>query len=713
MAKNNQHITLAAAKLQKLTKEIVDLNLKAAGVISDLAGLATPSQIESLLASTAGPALEDVRVLSYLSSLPDDVKKSLPNNSLSLEAVKLLAAESPHVQDRALEYLRQNKHLEVADVKQVAKRHWRDSMEVKERAEHDRSEFLQGLMTDRLSSIEHLVDQLQEALDEFASRCALDPYEDGNDVPFELSTQYNESFNAIAALARRILTAVTGAIGNGDFIGATGGEAAKLGSAIKALQRLAAGAFSHNGGFGFQTAPPSYFASDLHNAIGYLATTEARTIPRAPRKPLEVLELFAGAGGSAIGLMSAGFEHVALIEKSGDRAKTLKQNWPTWNVIHSDISEMSEPALKHYEGIDLLVAGLPCAPGNASVDKPDLFDEIFRVLDIVSPRSFMLQYDKGQRQTADELEFAGVIGRLKKEYDYRIFPFALDPKNFGLPHSREHEFIVGIHNDIHGVFQNPSALDPIMRTVLNVLGPLVLRQRKPIRDVPPTHPQRVFNHWADDWKTAREGSEKSMLPTLLREEKSKEGRQAWLDAGFNPAKVAERLPTVGDPEIGDGKFIPFITTEVLAVAQGFPEEWKFLAEKHGILGMIADALPPVMAKVVGLAIRSILHGEPVNLRTALKEPVINSSRIGRGKFELKLNDSRRWQPGNYGRASDRIRSQAERVIRGEKIADVEPNHMLRGAIRAEIPRVFDEWEYLMALEREEEEEAWRAMRPAG
>ena len=50
------------------------------------------------------------------------------------------------------------------------------------------------------------------------------------------------------------------------------------------------------------------------------------------------IELFAGAGGLALGVEQAGFEPLGLVEFDKDAADTLKKNRPNWNVIHDDIN---------------------------------------------------------------------------------------------------------------------------------------------------------------------------------------------------------------------------------------------------------------------------------------------------------------------------------------------------------------------------------------
>ena len=78
------------------------------------------------------------------------------------------------------------------------------------------------------------------------------------------------------------------------------------------------------------------------------------------------IELFAGAGGLALGLEQAGFEHIGLIEFNRDAAKTLITNRPQWNVLCEDIAQVAkrdleeEFGIKKYE-LDLLSGGAPCA----------------------------------------------------------------------------------------------------------------------------------------------------------------------------------------------------------------------------------------------------------------------------------------------------------------------------------------------------------------
>src|SRR5690554_4475568 len=60
-----------------------------------------------------------------------------------------------------------------------------------------------------------------------------------------------------------------------------------------------------------------------------------------PSRQFKALELFAGAGGLAIGMERAGFKSVLLNELDKHACKTLRINRPKWNVVEGDISRVN------------------------------------------------------------------------------------------------------------------------------------------------------------------------------------------------------------------------------------------------------------------------------------------------------------------------------------------------------------------------------------
>lgn len=71
-----------------------------------------------------------------------------------------------------------------------------------------------------------------------------------------------------------------------------------------------------------------------------LPYTEQR-VPAPTTTTATVIELFAGAGGLALGLEKAGLKAISLIEIDSYAVATLRHNRPDWDVIHADVSKVS------------------------------------------------------------------------------------------------------------------------------------------------------------------------------------------------------------------------------------------------------------------------------------------------------------------------------------------------------------------------------------
>ena len=105
---------------------------------------------------------------------------------------------------------------------------------------------------------------------------------------------------------------------------------------------------------------------------------------------LTSLEICAGAGGQALGLEMAGFNHEGLVEIDINACETLVANRPGWHVIQGDLKKFSG---KKYIGIDLIAGGVPCPPfsvaGNqlGASDERDLFPDALRLIKIIRPKA--------------------------------------------------------------------------------------------------------------------------------------------------------------------------------------------------------------------------------------------------------------------------------------------------------------------------------------
>ena len=70
------------------------------------------------------------------------------------------------------------------------------------------------------------------------------------------------------------------------------------------------------------------------------------------------IELFAGAGGFALGLEEAGLHHIMLNEVDHTACETLRKNRPKWNIIEGDIHNID--FLPYRGTVDVVTGGFPC-----------------------------------------------------------------------------------------------------------------------------------------------------------------------------------------------------------------------------------------------------------------------------------------------------------------------------------------------------------------
>ena len=119
-----------------------------------------------------------------------------------------------------------------------------------------------------------------------------------------------------------------------------------------------------------------------------------------------VVELFAGAGGLALGLEKAGFDTKLMVEIDKWAVETLKFNRPNWNVLQGNIQEISKNGITQYlktdKEIDLLSGGYPCQSfsyvGNRlglEDTRGTLFHDFAVILKELKPKMFLAENVKG------------------------------------------------------------------------------------------------------------------------------------------------------------------------------------------------------------------------------------------------------------------------------------------------------------------------------
>ncbi|WP_028732240.1 DNA cytosine methyltransferase [Rhizobium leguminosarum] len=663
-----KQVEAAATELSEIAARITDEYLKAAKVVGRMTTFAGTRELRSLLVSRAGLAPEDAAALLGLTRIPER-HEVIKDSKLSPGAIKALVDAEDDIREQVFRLLERGQKVTAKDIAQIEARSDADLLSDTARAAVDRMSFLTSMATDAASAsiaaFQERVDQLAELVQQFIGDYVEANPEDWN--PFRTDEAgYHWTHEEVSRTATSVLQDFERLFGDGASARAgMGTEAIKLWWAEKALRRFATGNFAHEGGLSFREEDAGHTGPGLVEALSYLGTPDPVDQQQAYRRPphLRVLELRAGGGGTAIGLMAAGFAHAALYESVLKRVKTLRFNWPDWDVRHADLADVSESEFEQYRGVDL-VAGNPFVRKGAAKNR---FREMTTAVRTISPRAFVFEAAIKQKQKSRELTFAAAETALS-ELGYRVSRHLINCKDFGLPQDRERMFIVGLRNDVPGVFAVPHLEKPIIRTVSRALGPSIVRHLTPenVRaNIEKDSQQDIYNRWAGYWLHLHM---RHILPTIVSQdgEAREEWIRSWKEKGFRITKIRETPPAVH--EVNSIDFVPEMTFEALALAQGYPAGWKFLASGDGNVSMIGESLPPVVAKAVGLALRTCLTGEEFDLRKSLLEPIIDPERIGKGHRRLR---TRRNLPVDM----------ATRVLAGEPIDVVQRNHMRRKILK--------------------------------
>ncbi|MBS0193713.1 MAG: DNA cytosine methyltransferase [Proteobacteria bacterium] len=306
---------------------------------------------------------------------------------------------------------------------------------------------------------------------------------------------------------------------------------------------------------------------------------------------LTSLEICSGAGGQALGLEIAGFEHSGLVEIEPAACATLRLNRPKWNVVNGDLHHFDASP---YKGIDLFAGGVPCPPFSkagkqlGADDERDLFPVAIRLVSECRPKAVMLENVRGLMDAVFD-DYRNKVEKQLKKLGYTPGWRLLNASDFGVSQLRPRVIFVAIRKDIAGHFTWPAPLDSSAPTVGELLHDLI-----------------AANGWigADHWRERAN----AIAPTLVGGSKKHGGpdlgptraRKAWATLGVDGKGLADAAPArefVG---------MPRLTTRMTARIQGFPDSWAFAGKKTAAYRQIGNAFPPPVAAAVGSKIAAAL-----------------------------------------------------------------------------------------------------------
>lgn len=199
------------------------------------------------------------------------------------------------------------------------------------------------------------------------------------------------------------------------------------------------------------------------------------------KKQFSSIELFAGAGGLALGIEKAGFHPIGLIEIDKDAANTLRENRPLWNVINEDIANISSLDLEEFFCIkagelDLLSGGAPCQSFSYAGKRlgledarGTLFYHYAVFLHKLQPKTFLFENVRGLL-SHDKGRTYKTIHDILSDEGYSIKTDVLNAWDYGVAQKRERLIMIGVRNDLSGKVvvdpPKPHQYKPVLRDVI-------------------------------------------------------------------------------------------------------------------------------------------------------------------------------------------------------------------------------------------------------
>lgn len=391
-------------------------------------------------------------------------------------------------------------------------------------------------------------------------------------------------------------------------------------------------------------------------------STKASTQQPVPQPPPQSIELFAGGGGMALGMLQAGFAHRVLIEWWAPAARVLRHNaqrnpdlWKPDAVHEVDIRE-AHHLLGERGQTQLVAGGPPCQPFSlAGVhagdnDERNMFPAALDVVRSTLPELVIfenvpgltragfapyLDYVKAQlrrpevQPRQDELwhEHNRRILTSNHPEAYRVYQHEIDAADLGVPQCRRRVFLIGIRTDVAGADTWAGVFPSHNRDVLlhqqYVTGDYWERHGLRRRLPPPRLAAQVLRiertGVAGDlapWVTLRDvlltiPPPNSEPPEGWPNHYAIPGARVYAKHTGSPIDLPSKTIKAGVHGVSGGEamirhlngHVRYLTIREAAIAQGFPRDYEFPGYRSRVMGVIGNAVAVQVAATLGMALR--------------------------------------------------------------------------------------------------------------
>lgn len=369
------------------------------------------------------------------------------------------------------------------------------------------------------------------------------------------------------------------------------------------------------------------------------------------------VELFAGAGGLALGLARAGFEHSAVLEWDRHAAATLRKNRritehhrQPWPVIEGDVTKFPFDSIDSEP--DLISGGVPCQPFSLGGkhrgrhDERNMFPAFIEVVRRLQPKAIIIENVKGLLRPTFRPYFDYILRALTfpeisnpgadwQEHDNRLVTAAsrggamglkyeikaklLNAADYGIPQHRERVFIVGLRSDLDVHWDFPrathsrSALDFDKATGdywrRHGIAPPKEIPQAPLVLVPHTLPWVTVRDVISDLPQFGSADADAMQHVFQNGARQYAGHTGSdLDAPAKTLKAGVHgVPGGENMLVADDGSVRYFSVREAARLQTFPDPYVFCGSWSEMMRQIGNAVPVELAEMLGTLIAGCLE----------------------------------------------------------------------------------------------------------
>lgn len=397
---------------------------------------------------------------------------------------------------------------------------------------------------------------------------------------------------------------------------------------------------------------------------------------------MKSVELFAGAGGLAMGCEIAGFEHLAVVEWDKWACDTVRENqrrgFPlvnAWNLHEGDVRSFDWSAIP--EGLDLLAGGPPCQPFSiggkhkANTDTRDMFPATVNIIRMLKPKAFIVENVKGLTRSSFanyfsyiqlQLEFPEVpprkeeswmehLSRLQAEktsghrkgagLTYNVVPTLVNAANYGVPQKRERVFLVGFRDDLGVEWSFPKPTHSYEALLFDqwVSGSYWDRHKLKRPAVPSRLKAKIDRMRESNevpsllaWRTVRDAISDLPAPTLsgsktVPNHVLQPGARSYPGHTGSPLDLPAKTLKAGDHGVPGGENmlvksngeVRYFSVRESARIQTFPDGFIFHGSWTETMRQLGNAVPVLLARQVASSVaQKIVEAELLRTQQAVK-----------------------------------------------------------------------------------------------